>query len=243
MSLNDLLENLSLEDIEFLRQKKLEQSGNIPYFSFSNITEDELNIIVNIKQQFNDYKFDIWFNNKIALSDEVELFLENLLLKYKNLISSFNEEDLKLYFLSPLFFKIDFLSFKNDCRAFYNEKLTYKTDKFILNGEVDFVFAKGLKRSKTPYFFIQEFKRGKKNSDPEPQLLAELIAGLELNLWNEIRGAYIVGAIWNFVILEKINQNSYIYYVSQNFDSTKLEDLQNIYKNLLVIRNEVIENE
>ena len=56
-----------------------------------------------------------------------------------------------------------------------------------------------------------------------------------------MRGAYIVGAIWNFVILEKVGVDKYQYYVSQNFDSTKIEDLKAIYKNLVFIKNEIID--
>jgi hypothetical protein len=56
-----------------------------------------------------------------------------------------------------------------------------------------------------------------------------------------MKGAYIIGAIWNFVILEKLGKNKYQYFVSQNFDSTKIEDLKDIYKNLLFIKNEIIE--
>ena len=91
------------------------------------------------------------------------------------------------------------------------------------------------------YFFIQEFKKGIKGSDPEPQLLAELIAGLELNTWQIIRGAYIVGAIWNFVILEKLGKDKYQYFVSENFDSSKIGDLKGIYQNLVFVKEEIIE--
>jgi H2-forming N5,N10-methylenetetrahydromethanopterin dehydrogenase-like enzyme len=73
------------------------------------------------------------------------------------------------------------------------------------------------------------------------ELLAELIAGVELNNWNTIKGAYIVGSIWNFVILERIEKYEYQYYVSQNFDSTKIEDLKDIYTNLLFVKNEIIQ--
>jgi hypothetical protein len=236
----ELLEKIAKLEKEILKLSGKTEKDEIPSFSFSNISENELNSIVEIEQKFIEHQFNSWFNSKIEISDEVENFLKILLLKVKNLIQSFHEEDLKLHFLSPLFLKIDFLSFENNCRDFYNEKLTYKTDKFILNGEVDFVLARGLKRSKTPYFFIQEFKKGKKQSDPEPQLLAELISGLELNNWQKIKGAYIVGAIWNFVILEKLGENRYQYFVSENFDSTKIEDLKHIYKNLLFIKNEII---
>jgi hypothetical protein len=57
-----------------------------------------------------------------------------------------------------------------------------------------------------------------------------------------MKGAYIVGAIWNFVILEKLDKNKYQYFVSDNFDSTKIEDLTAIYKNLLFVKDEIMQN-
>ena len=103
------------------------------------------------------------------------------------------------------------------------------------------MFSKGLKRSEKPYFFIQEFKKGKKPTDPEPQLLAEMISAVELNKTTTIRGAFITGAIWNFVILEKLGVDKYQYFISSNFDSTKIDDLKGIYRNLKFVKNEIIE--
>jgi hypothetical protein len=68
-----------------------------------------------------------------------------------------------------------------------------------------------------------------------------MIAGLEISEVNQIKGAYIIGAIWNFVILEKVDENSYRYWISQNFDSSDLEKLKLIYKNLLFIKSEILE--
>ena len=135
---------------------------------------------------------------------------------------------------------MEFKSYENEFREFYELPLTYKTDRFIFNGTVDFVVSKGLVDSKKPYFFIQEFKRSEEYGNPRPQLLAELISGVELNRWKFIKGAYIIGGNWHFVILEKLDTNKYQYFISQNFDSTKLEDLKKIYKNLLFIKNEII---
>jgi hypothetical protein len=57
-------------------------------------------------------------------------------------------------FLSPLLRKIDF---KTDYfKDFYDEKLTYKTDNFILTGEVDFLISTGLRRAKKTYFYNNE---------------------------------------------------------------------------------------
>ncbi|EDN70640.1 hypothetical protein BGP_5194 [Beggiatoa sp. PS] len=150
------------------------------------------------------------------------------------------EEDLKVYYIIPLLNQIDFLNRDKEIRGFYELPMSYTTKKFILTGSVDFVVSEGLVESKKPYFFIQEFKRSEEYSNPRPQLLAELISAVELNDWKFIKGAYIVGGNWHFVILEKIERHQYQYFISQQFDSTKIEDLKLIYKNLLFVKNEIL---
>jgi hypothetical protein len=118
--------------------------------------------------------------------------------------------------------------------------MTYKTPKFILSGTIDFAVSEGLVESKKPYFFIQEFKRSEEYGNPRPQLLAELISGVELNNWQFIKGAYIIGGSWHFAILEKLGVDKYQYFISQNFDATKIEDLKWIFKNLLFVKNEIM---
>ena len=56
-----------------------------------------------------------------------------------------------------------------------------------------------------------------------------------------MKGAYIIGENWNFVILEKLGKNKYQYFVSESFNSAKIEDLKGIYKNLLFVKQEIIE--
>jgi hypothetical protein len=238
------MSNFELE-IEKLKQQIaiLEGKKNeIPSYSFSKIKMADLENLFEIEHKLDNInRFQSWFNSKIEISDGILTFLQNLLLENKALIQYYDEEDLKIHFLSPIFHKINFKSFENEFRDFYNEKIHYRTDKFILNGEVDFVLASGLLKSKKPYFFIQEFKKGIEFSDPRPQLIAELIAGLEISKLQEIKGAFIIGSIWNFVILEKLGENRYQYFVSENFDSSKIEDLKLIYKNLVFIKNEIME--
>ena len=55
-----------------------------------------------------------------------------------------------------------------------------------------------------------------------------------------IKGAYIIGGSWHFVILEKFAQDTYQYVLSQNFDSTKLDDLLLIYKHLVCVKQEIL---
>jgi hypothetical protein len=179
-------------------------------------------------------------NNKIEIDNSIKMFLKDLIDDNKSLIETYGEEDLKVNFIVPILTKIRFKSYEKKMRDFYELQLTYKTSRFILNGTVDFVVSEGLVDSKKPYFFIQEFKRSEEYGNPRPQLLAELISAIELNDWKLIKGAYIIGGNWHFAILEKLDVDKYQYFISQNFDSTKIEDLILIYKNLLFVKYEIL---
>lgn len=243
--MSEEIEQKLLSQIEQLQKEMRELKGvdenQIPTYTFSKVTHEILKKLVDIKQKMSNDHFVDWFSNKIVVDEEKHKFFQELIDDNKELINSYNEEDLKIKFLAPLLNKVQFKSTKNEFRDFYELPMTYKTDKFILNGTTDFVVSKGLFVADNPYFFIQEFKKGQTEGYPESQLLAELISAVELNNWDTIKGAYIVGAIWHFVILERLEKHKYNYFVSQNFDSTKIDDLENIYKNLLFVKNEIVE--
>ena len=234
-----------LERIEQLEKEIRELKGltknGIPTYSFSKIKLDELKILVNITHNFNNNIFQNWFSFSFDITDKIMLFLKKLLDKESRYIKYYNEENLKIKFLSPILNDIDFTIEDKQIKDFYESKIIYKNEKFILEGTADFTVSKGDVKALKPYFFIQEFKKGQINTDPEPQLLAELISAIELNNWIEIKGAYIVGAIWNFVVLQKLGKDKYQYFVSENYDSTKIEDLKGIYRNLVFVKEEIRE--
>lgn len=235
-----LKENEELRKHLDLLEAKQEIKDEIPTYSFSKISFSDLKNIAEIKPKLNYDKFNHWFNDEsIIVNNEDIKFLKNLIDKNIFYLENYKEEDLKVKFITPILNRIDFVNIEKEIRDFYDENLFYKTDKFILNGETDFVVAKGYFFSEKPYFFIQKFKKSKTAKDPEPQLLSELIAAIEINNFTSIKGAFIVGAIWNFVILEKLDINKYQYFVSRNYDSTDLEKLKGIYKNLLFVKNEI----
>ena len=237
------LKQLKQEIKELKKQVALlkgENDNQIPTYQYSKIRDIELKKLFEIKQKLNDHVFDEWFLNQIEIVNEVEVFLTDLIAENKPLIERYNEEDLKVYYIIPLLNKINFLLKDKEIRGFYELPMSYATDQFILNGTVDFVVSEGLFESQKPYFFIQEFKRHEEYGNPRPQLLAGLITAVELNDWQFIKGAYITGENWHFVILEKLERHKYQYFISQQFDSTKIEDLTAIYKNLLFVKNEII---
>ncbi len=215
------------------------EQQQIPIYNFGTINFKDLEEIVAIKRNVSNNIFSNWFETNIQISDNDENMLDNLIKENAFFIDSYKEEELKVKFIAPILNRVKFTDIDHEIRDFYEERISYKTDKFILTGITDFLVSKGLEYSKKPYFFIQEFKKSIKNDDPRPQLIAELIAAIELNNFKIMKGAYIVGAIWNFVIVEKLAENKYQYFISINFDSTKIADLTAIYKILVAVKEEI----
>ncbi len=240
MSLDDFIANISEADLKKLNEEFYKKQNKIPTYQYSKIKFNDLKSLVTIQRKINHAAFETWFQ-PLDINTETNLFLQNLINDNIDLIENYNEEDLKIKFLSPILNRIHFKSIKHQLRDFYELPLHYKTEHFIFNGTADFAVAKGLFEGETPYFFIQEFKKGHSDGFPEPQLLAELITAVELNQWDSIKGAYIRGSLWHFVILERLAKHDYRYFVSHNFDSTKINDLTAIYNNLLFIKHEILD--
>lgn len=242
--MNTEIELKLLQEIEELKKQiallKGEEKTSIPVYQYSKIRDVELKKLFEIELNLDKQIFFNWFNNQQKIDYSVEVFLNDLITENESLVEHYHEEDLKVYYIIPLLNKINFILRNNEVRGFYALPMRYETEQFILNGTADFVVSEGLVESKKPYFFIQEFKRSEDYGNPRPQLLAELISAVELNDWKFIKGAYITGGNWHFVILEKLALHQYQYFISQNFDSTKIEDLKAIYKNLLFVKNEIL---
>ena len=231
------LERIEELEKEIRELKALDTQRGIETFSYSKISLKDLKRVISLKKLFDNKPFDEWFSFSKEIIEDDKLFLEILISKYGKLIKAYKEETLKANFIIPIINRVNFFSLEMETSPFYEEIITYENENFIFTGTTDFIISKGLEYSEKPYFFIQ----GVKGSDPEPQLLAELISAIELNNDKSMRGAYIVGAIWNFVILEKLGKDKYQYFVSENFDSSKIGDLQGIYRNLVYVKEEIIE--
>ena len=240
MGFDDFINLLTKEDVERINLAFNERQNRKAIYNFGKIKVKELEKLFNLKIIFGQKAFNDWFNYDAILDTGDILFLKTLLEQEKNLLRFYNEEDLKIHFISPILNRINFKSYEYEVRDFYEEYLIYETDDFILKGIVDFFVAEGLKNPKKPYFFIQEFKRGVGYSNPEPQLLAQLICALELNNFKSIKGAFIVGESWIFVILNRLSKHKYSYSLSQTFNASQINDLQCIYKNLLFVKNEIL---
>ena len=224
-----------------MRELKGVNTNTIPTYTFSKIRDKELKKLFDIEIKANPSVFKSWFEYQYNFKEETLHFFKQLIDDNREFINKYSEEDLKVKFIVPLLNHIRILSLEDEFREFYELSITYQTDDFKIYGTTDYVISKGLFDSKKPYFFIQEFKKDEHYGNPEPQLLAELIAGVELNKERMMRGAYIVGSIWRFVILEKLGERQYQYFVSRDFNATRLDDIQDIYKNILFVKEEIIQ--
>ncbi len=203
-------------------------------YSFSNISFSELNKIVSLEKSYNFDKFKEWFETDFELSETDLQFLEKLRKKQYPFLFSYSEEDLKVKFIAPILNQVDFIV--NKINDFYHASLKAEINGIEFNGFADYVVAKGVKEPEKPYFFVQEFKPNLGAKDVEDQLFAELLAGIAINESTLMRGAYIIGQNWRFVIMEKDENNNYTAFVSKQFDSLELDDLKQIYKNLQIVK-------
>ena len=202
--------------------------------SFSRVTFADLQKLVQIEQISRQDLFDEWFGFAYALRDEERDALQKLIERNWRYVLSYSEDELKIKFVGPLLNLVDFQ--RDGVRDWYQRPLQTIIHDVTLHGYVDFMVARGVKEPDRPYFFIQEFKKTKFEVDPEDQLLAEMLAALTLNQVEVMRGAYIIGQEWRFVILRKIAPDAYEYAVSLIFDCLNIDHLERIYTNLQAVK-------
>ncbi len=207
----------------------------IKSYNFSTIKYSKLEEIVDIGIVNNLAKFDEWFETPYQIKEQDTIFFGNLIEKHRTRMSFYMEEDLKAKFIIPILNLVDFMV--APISDWYDGSLSGMVNGVEIKGFADFMVATGIDQAKKPYFFIQEFKPSIPDRNPEVQLLAELLIAIEKNKTNIMRGGYIIGQYWKFMILEKIGNNQFEYFVSKSFDSLDLQDLRQIYVILQAVKH------
>ena len=198
--------------------------------NYQNISFQDIRQAVDIKLKDNSQKFDKWFSYKYEISESEKSFFEKLIKNNKLYLTKYNEAKLFARFIGPILYKVDF--YLGEIKDWYDSYLRGKVNGFNFSGKTDFMVAKGDFYPEKPYFFIQEFKQSLPNNNPEFQLLAEMLVAMEINKTNILHGGFIIGQNWNFVVLEKLKNGSYEYFVSKSFNCLDIDNLRQIYINL-----------
>jgi hypothetical protein len=180
-----------------------------------------------------------WISAKGVLTVSESERIEKLYQKALKSGDGWNEEELKMKFISLLF---DLADIEEDDKiiSFYERPMnaTFNGTKIAVICDCLLASPAGISTPKIPYFFLQEFKKQKGDSnDPEAQMLAAMLVAQYKNADGKpIYGAWLVGSIWNFTLLQG-NE----YFVSRKFDAA---DLYNLTQIILILRElkELIKN-
>ena len=167
-----------------------------------------------------------WIAAEGVLGNDETLRLKKLHKKALQSGDGWNEEELKMKFISLLFDLAD-IEVDNLIVSFFERPLNATVNDLKISVICDCLLASpaGIATPRTPYFFLQEFKRQKGDSnDPEAQMLAAMIVAQSKNADQKpLFGAWLVGSIWNFTVLQDKS-----YYVSKRFDAADFDDLLQI---------------
>ncbi len=150
---------------------------------------------------------------------------------------AWNETELENKFISPL---IMLANIDNDDFCYFLERnMQGIVGDYDLSGIVDGMIATGTREPDLPFFCLHEYKRSVDNEgNPDAQALAAMLVAREQNnathigITNPVYGLYIVGLIWNFMVL---NGNEYS--ISKNYDASQNDifDIFKIMKSIKVI--------
>jgi hypothetical protein len=115
-----------------------------------------------------------------TLNETEKTMLNKVRIRLMDDADSWNEEELKMQFISMIMFLADF---ESPIRTYYDREISEMVGDTFIRCEADMLLSKGIgELIETPYFFLHEYKREKKYSgDPVGQMLAGMLVGQAKN--------------------------------------------------------------
>jgi len=170
--------------------------------TFRECTLDFLEDTFGLDQIKNLASLTKWLNEEGTISghEEVQLKLLQELLEFN--VHDWNEQELDMNFIGPVFSLVNFSSKKYN--LFAERSIEAEVGDWRLFGAPDNMIASGRRKPKIPYFAFQEYKKHKDpKGDPAAQALAAALVAQTLNKnQTPIYGCYVIGHDWYFFILE-----------------------------------------
>jgi hypothetical protein len=195
---------------------------------------DGLDIAFNLKQRLEN-EFELlpqW--ESLAQTLEISEFERQTLFNLQQPLiwggRAWNETELENKFISPLIMATQIND--REIGYFLERPLSGIVEDYQLSGIVDGVIASGVRNPHTPYFCFHEYKRSIENQGtPDAQALAAMLVAREINQNKlPIYGLFIVGLIWNFVVL-----NGHDYCISKNYSADN-DQVLGIFKMLKALK-------
>jgi hypothetical protein len=173
-----------------------------------------------------------WLQTNDSVDDYDNQTLDKALKRYAALGKGWNEEELKMHFISDIF-KVADPNIPNVCKTFFERPLEGVVNNYLMHVVTDCMIASprlGGDPDK-PYFFLQEFKQAqnygktdRSGGRPQGQMLAAMLLAQEQNKdGKHLYGCYVIEKNWHFTTLLGLD-----YCVSRQYDSTQKHDLLQI---------------
>ena len=177
-----------------------------------------------------------WTGTSTTLIEAEAYFFDLISKDLINQIVGWNEEMLKMNFISPVLI-LGHIRETAQYKTYYENLLEATVKGHFLKVRTDMMIATGiLETPKIPYFYFQEYKKqkdyppsppkfgGKKGGDVTAQLLEAFLIAQEKNKNDKpLYGCTISGRYWEFVIMEGTT-----YCISKSYDCTETDDLLQI---------------
>ncbi len=165
-----------------------------------------------------------WLDSTGQLTDFEDATLNFALQQYHDLGRGWNEEELKMHFISHIL-SVANPNIPSVCKTFFERPLHGIIDNYDMTVVTDCMVASPRLAGDPdkPYFFLQEYKQAQRfgRTDPEGQMLAAMLIAQEINADDKvIYGCFVIERQWTFTTLHGRN-----YCQSQTYNSTKKEDL------------------
>jgi hypothetical protein len=196
------------------------------------INTDVIISTFSLSKFFGGEPLETWFAGQFVLTATQQELFETIYKRAIHRIGGWNEEELKMKFISILLLIADIEEDGQIC-TFFERNMAATIEKYYISVKTDCLIATplGYNTPKRPYFFLQEYKRQKGDRyDPEAQMLAAMLVAQAQNKDGKpIYGAWLTGSIWFFTVL--IGKN---YHTSSAFDTHQKEDLLKI---IFILRN------
>jgi hypothetical protein len=168
-----------------------------------------------------------WLKAHYILSDFEDMVLNVALQRYAEIGKSWNEEELKMHFISHII-SVANPNMAGVCKTYFERPLEGIVNNYEMHVITDCMIASPRLAGDPdkPYFFLQEFKQAQLwgRTDPQGQMLAAMLLAQEQNKDGKyIYGCYVIEKNWYFTTLQGLN-----YCISPQFDSSKKSDLLQI---------------
>jgi hypothetical protein len=168
-----------------------------------------------------------WLQTNDVLDDFDNQIIDKALNRYAALGKGWNEEELKMHFISDIF-KVADINIPKVCKTFFERPLAGVVNNYLMHVVTDCMIASprlGGDPDK-PYFFLQKFKQAQNygKTDPQGQMLAAMLLAQEQNQdGKHLYGCFVKENNWRFTTLLGLD-----YCISHQFDSTQKPDLLQI---------------